>query len=276
MQAVTQRASSRLASAAGVAVVVVALILIQGFCADSLVRTHFLTGWGLLLAIGVQADRRWRKVRHAGASAEWLGGQGGLVLVAVMLFGMHLDFQIPDGWLDSVLAGMFVLLLASSVAAALLLRTLRKDTLECCADCSEAPHVAAHGEICREGVEISRALAAGGAGRESVGAALADYFEGPRHFWGHLFASGQRLRTLLSQVDALRGDADPSGARDLDRLLELVIASDRLDAQYAGRKAVRRWLLFHMSLIASVLTLGAMHGVLAHTHSVLAHIVLGR
>ncbi len=162
------RSSSTLASAAGVAVVVIALAVIHGICAGSLLRTSFLTGWGLLLVVGVQADRRWRKVRRADASAEWLSGQGGLVLIAVMLFGMHLDFRIPDGWLDCVLAGMFALLLASAAVAALLLRTR------------------------------------------------------------------------------------------------------------PGHQAARHWLLFHTSLIASVITLGAMHGVLAHTHSVLAYVVLGR
>ena len=170
----TRRAPSKLVSAVGAAAAIVVLVVVHGFFADSLLRTTFLTGWALLLAIGVQAHRRWRKVRGSDASTEWLGGQGGLVLVTVMLFGMHLDFRVPDGWLDSVLAGMFVLLVASSAAAAVLLLTLRRDP------------------------------------------------------------------------------------------------------QHAGNQAPRRWLLFHVSLTASLLTLGAMHGVLAHTHSVLAYIVLGR
>lgn len=209
----TQPASSRLVSLVGVAVALVALAVVHDVCADSLMRTRFVTGWALLLAIGVQAGRRWRKVRSSEASTAWVGGQGGLVLVTVMLFAMHLDFRIPDGWLDSVLAGMFVLLVASSAVAALLLPTLRR-----------VP----------------------------------------------------RLRTLLFEVEALTVETDPAASREFDGLVERGIVKDRFDAQHTRHQAARRWLLFHVSLTASILTLGAMHGVLAHTHSVLAYIVLGR
>ena len=88
-------------------------------------RLYFLSGWALLAAIAYDLFRR---VRDAGSRCE-VGNHAALTLLAASLFGTHLELRIPNGWLEGMLALLFMLLLSNAIMGSLLQAGLRSGAL---------------------------------------------------------------------------------------------------------------------------------------------------
>jgi len=237
---------------------------------QSLYAVGFVTGWTLLVLLASAGARRWWAIRSSAPPTRWVAPSLGLGLLTLVSFALHVEFRFPNGWLDCVLAGLFLLLLASAVLGAMLQRALRSGALECPGDADPAPLAEAHRELQHRASALFEGGAAGGTTGEFL-----RHFEAPRSPWQQALGSGRPLRRLLRDLAAVRAAAPPHERGTLEELAELVLAKDRLDVQHAGCVWVRCWLLFHISLGASLLTLGAMHGLLAHGHGLFAHLMLG-
>ena len=262
---------SRVARTAGLLGGMALLIVAFSASQRSLYAVGFATGWALLVLLAGASAGRWWAIRSAAPPTRWVAPSLGLGLLTLVSFALHVELRVPNGWLDCALAGLFLLLLASGALGALLQLALRSGALECSGDADPTPLEDARRELQRRAFALYEGGAVGGSAGEFL-----RHFEAPRSPWQQVLGSGQPLRRLLRDLDAVRSAAPPPERRTLEELAELVIAKDRLDVQHAGCVWVRCWLLFHISLGASLLTLGAMHGVLVHTHGLFAHVMLGR
>ncbi|MCB9848205.1 MAG: hypothetical protein H6814_07295 [Phycisphaeraceae bacterium] len=254
---------------------VVAIGSVYTACASSLHRTCFVTGWALFLAIAIAFTRRFLRLRSGANPSRWVSQQVTLSVAILTLFFMHVEFTRPNGWLDSVLAGLFVAIVISGGVGALLWMQLRSGAIRAEFGSDRDEMTRANDEI-RE--RASGILLAAGASGGSVGV-IGDFF-GRRPTLVRRALHGHDLSRALGAIESLRrsgagGGAGASGDA-LDTLSMLAIEKDRLDAVRVGDGAVRRWLLVHLPCVACLLALGTMHGMIAHAHGLLAHVMLGK
>jgi hypothetical protein len=112
----------------GIALTCALLVGVWLLGARTLHSAYFITGWALVVVLGVELTRRWWGARRS-ISAR-LGGQVALGLGTALLFGVHVEFRAPNGVLDCLLAALFGLLLLSGVAGLLLGIGLHRGVLE--------------------------------------------------------------------------------------------------------------------------------------------------
>jgi len=84
-------------------------------------RLYFVTGWGLLLAIGFDLFRR---LRDANGECE-VGSHAALTILATSLFATHLELRVPNGWIEGTLALLFMILLSNAIMGSLMQLGLR-------------------------------------------------------------------------------------------------------------------------------------------------------
>ena len=100
---------------AGVAVALafaIGLWLLRG---STLYSLYFVTGWLLFFAVGLDLYWRWQQSGRTSQVTRWIGVHAGLAVAATALFFLHLEFRVPNGWLEGALVLMFAGLLASGL-----------------------------------------------------------------------------------------------------------------------------------------------------------------
>lgn len=252
--------------------IAIALGCVYVACSNSLHRTCFVTGWVLFAALGTAFVRRFLRLRAETNPERWVGQQTTIAVAIVSLFLMHVEFTRPNGWLDGVLTGLFLVVAVTGAIGVVLWTQLRTGSIACTGDTPDAEHARAHAELNqRAGAAIDRL---GASHAESL-SAIRESFNRKSRLWRRVLWSNDLARTLRN-LEALKADAKNADTNALDTLSSLAIEKDRLDALRAGDRAVRRWLLVHMPCVACLLALGVMHGTIAHAHGLLAHVMLGK
>lgn len=254
-------------------VVAIALGCVFVACSASLHRTCFVTGWVLFAAMTTSFTARFLRLRAGAKPERWVSQQTSLAVAIVTLFMMHVEFSRPNGWLDGVLAGLFLAVVVSGAVGVLLWTQLRSGSIAVTGDTPDDAHALAQREI-RTKAELALASLRDGGSDESLGM-LRDSFDRTPRLWRRMLWNND-LAKALGVLDSLKTASGNADTRALDTLSSLAIEKDRLDALRAGDRAVRRWLLVHMPCVACLLALGAMHGVIAHAHGLLAHVMLGK
>jgi len=254
-------------------VIAIALSCVYYACSNSLHRTCFVTGWVLFAALTAAFTRRFLLVRAGGDPRRWVGQQALLAVSIVLLFGMHIEYSWPNGWLDSVLSVLFLVVIGTGSMGAVLWLQLRSGAITASCATPDAEHARAQAAI------LSRAEAAiSAAGVDPAAAevgAIRSMFARRGRFWRRALWGNDLAQTLQAIAD-LKSRAPGAGTGAFDTLSSLAIEKDRLDAQRVGDSAVRHWLLVHMPCVACLLALGAMHGMIAHAHGLMAHVMLGK
>jgi hypothetical protein len=263
--------------AAGGALLAVVIVLALGCvyvaCANSLHRTCFVTGWALFVALTIAFARRFLRLRAGESPERWVGQQVTLAAAIVTLFLMHVEFSRPNGWLDGVLAGLFVVVIVTGMIGALLWTQLRAGTIASDGAAPDGEHARRHEQLRRRAVAAMEGL--GGSGSGETRGVIGEFFDRRARFWRRALLGSDLARTLRA-IESLKPGSGNAETKALDSLATLAIEKDRLDALRAGDHAVRHWLLVHMPCVACLLALGAMHGMIAHAHGLLAHVMLGK
>lgn len=254
-------------------VLVLALGCVYVACSNSLHRTCFITGWALFVAVTIAFARRFLRLRAGESPERWVGQQVTFAVAIVTLFLMHVEFSVPNGWLDGVLAGLFVVVIVTGTIGALLWTQLRAGTIASVGAAPDREHALRHDELRRRAVGAMEVVGGSGS-RETLGL-IGVFFDRRARFWRRALLGGDLARTLRA-IESLKPGSGNAETRALDTLATLAIEKDHLDALRAGDNAVRHWLLVHMPCVACLLALGAMHGMIAHAHGLLAHVMLGK
>jgi hypothetical protein len=233
--------------------------------------TSFISGWGLLLCIIALAAFNVRKklpVLNLGSASSWFQIHLYLGLWSVVLFSAHLDFKIPNGRLETILAALYVLIAASGIAGVLLSRAF-------------APALTRHGEsVIFERIPALRAAlhtkaeklvlqALQQANSETIAEfysrKLMRFLAGPRNLPAHVIGSDHALHALLSQINVMRPYMIDKELKIMDQLADIVRAKDQLDYQYARQGLLKLWLFFHIPLSGALLMIGVLHLTIVYT-----------
>jgi len=185
---------------------------------------------------------------------------------AVGLFLLHVQFRLPRGRLETVLALLFAAVVVSGILGLLFSRNL-------------PARLTRHGEevifervpALRRQLQESVEKLALDSVAETGSSTLADfytarlkgYFDRPHDFWFHLFGSNRRLHarlTRLAELDRYLSEKERAVAAVLT---ESIRAKDNLDFHRAGQGLLKGWLFVHIPLTYSLIALAIVHGVLA-------------
>jgi hypothetical protein len=236
-------------------------------------RLSYLSGWALfalMLLLSAYNGRKKLPFLPLLSSRAWLEFHVYAGLFTAVLFGVHVSGRVPSGPFELSLAGLFALVTVSGVAGLFLSRALpvRLTTMG-----GEVPfeRIPAIRHDIRQEAE-SLALQSAADSRSTIVAdfylrRLKDFFDGPRHFWPHVFEVRRPVSRLLQEVGDLNryvGDKDQAA---LDRLAALVRQKNGLDYHRALQLVLKGWLFVHIPLTYSLLLVAVAHVVLVFAFS---------
>ena len=251
----------------------VAVVAVNTAYGLSLRQPQFLSGWlllGTVVFLAFYNVRRMLRMLPLGSNTAWLGLHLFAGWLSIVVFGLHLEWQLPNGWLESALALLYVLVAGSGVVGIVLSRSLAKRLT----DRGE--------EVIFERIPVFRAQLQGQARELALDSAratdsstisdwylahLADFFGGHRYFWHHLLASNRPLFGLLRQLDEMGRYLNETEKEFADPLRELVIKKYNLDFHHALQGTLKGWLFVHVPFTYGLLILAVPHLVLAYAFS---------
>lgn len=235
---------------------------------DQLPNYAFLSGWALLAVMILLALYNMRKRLNflpLGSSEAWLQIHIYAGFFTVILFLAHVNFRVPTGWFEGVLAWLYLLVTGSGVAGLVLTRVLPRRLATRGSDIiyEKIPALRHALRLEAEGLVIS----VGSPLAEFYAGHLGDFFNGPKHFWLHLLDSRRPLNALTLEVEDMRRYLDESQRVILDKLGDLVRRKDGLDYYYALQATLKLWLFVHLPLTYSLMIFSAWHVVLVSAFS---------
>jgi len=231
----------------------------------------YLTGWTLFAAIVLLAVYNARKKMPflpLGSSESWLQIHVYAGFFTVVLFLIHLNFQIPTGWFEATLAWLYGLVTASGIAGLILSRVLPRRLST------------RGGEVIYERIptirnELRQQAEALVLGAESKSPVIAEFyarqlnvfFAGPKNFWWHLLESRQPLNAVMVELEELRRYLNDQERAVLEKLGQLVRRKDGLDYHHALQSALKVWLFMHVPLTYSLMIFSLLHIILVYAFS---------
>jgi len=246
------------------------LLIAEAIGSTALLKTGLATGWLLLvLVVGLALYNLRKKLPFLplGSAVTWLQIHIYMGLFSGILFGLHLQWQLPRGIFEIVLALLYSVVFVSGVLGLIVSRVFARRL-------SIRP-----GEFLFQRIspmrhqllnQVERLVIRSMETTESTGVPefyarrLKPFFERPRHFWHHLVLSNRPVSLLLSELQSLERFLNET-ERDVMRPIgEFVKQKDDLDFHFAHQATLRYWLFVHVPLTYALLCFAAIHVVLVY------------
>ena len=244
------------------------MIVAHAVYSAALYDGSFLSGWlllGTLIFLVLLNVRKKVPVLPLGASAAWVQFHIYAGWLAIVLFVVHVGLRIPDGWLETTLEIVFVLVAGSGVVGLAISR-------------SHARRLTRRGEEVvferipvfiarlREEAEDLALRSATETGSTTIADFYIDrlmlFFSAPRNFTYHLTDSNRALFALLTDIGDMERYLSPKEREFSEQLRWLVQKKDELDYHYALQATLKGWLFVHVPLTYGLLILVVLHVVL--------------
>ena len=262
----TTLARRRLVNLAAVLTVSALLLLIYVSYTLSLRDVSFLTGWLLLASIVALTLFNVRKklpFLPLLRSALWLQAHLYLGLATVLVFALHVDLRVPNGWLEGLVALLFAVVVLSGLGGLLLSRTI-PGRLRTRGELVLFERQPQHLRRLREELEaLALRIESASLSRFYVDR-LIWYFAGPRYLAWHLMQSHRPRQMLLDGLAGLDRYLDDDERQVKDEMVDLISTKDDLDYHYAHQSVLKYWLFLHIPLAYSLLILAGIHAVVAY------------
>ena len=230
---------------------------------SKLPKYAFLTGWILLAVMIFLALYNGRKkipFLPAGKSEAWLQLHIYAGYFTVLLFGIHVDFRVPDGWFEGILTLLFLIVTVSGFVGLFLSRILPKRLNT------------RGGEVIFERIPAIRTALREEAEKIVFGAQLksttiaelyarqlSGFFAKPQFFWPHLVDSRAPLNAIVREIDEIRPFVSAQEQPSLEKLTELVRRKDGLDYHHALQLALKIWLFVHLPFTYGLMIFSIAH-----------------
>ncbi len=184
---------------------------------------------------------------------------------SIFLFLLHTGLRWPDGLFESLLASVFTLVALSGVFGLYLSRTLPARLTHHGENVIYERIPALRSKLQRDvealvlkSVEDTKSCTIA----DFYATRLKSYFDRPRNFFYYLTRGQAPLKNILSEIRLLERYTNEREHAILAELTECLQAKENLDFQLAGQGLLKYWLFVHIPLTASLLLLGAFHGLL--------------
>ena len=250
----------------------VALYLLERLSATTLHATAPYTGWLLLAMVVLLAAYNVRKklpFLPLGSSASWLQIHIYVGLSALVGFGLHVHWRIPNGVLESILATLFVFVAVSGVFGLIISRMFAR-RITARGPEIQYERIARMRNRVRRDVErlVLDCLAATNstAVSEFYSVQLQKFFAAPRHFLLHLVHSSRPRRALLTEIDAQHRYLNKTEFGFMQKIADSVQRKDDLDYQFAHQATLKYWFFAHVPLTYALMVFAALHVYLVHAY----------
>ena len=236
----------------------------------NLESTAFTTGYLLLAAVGFLALYNIRKklpMLPLGSSATWLQCHLYVGMASTVVFAMHAGASRPHGVLDTTLAAVYLLTVASGVLGLYATRTIPAQLTRVGEEVIYERIPAYRQQVRRKALElVLESVAASGATTlaDFYAARLVDYFDQPRGLAYQLRPTTARRRALMRELHDVRRYLSDQEQGFCEKLFALLRRKDDLDFQAARQKTLKIWLFVHIGLTCSLVLLSALHALLVH------------
>ncbi len=237
---------------------------------STLGHAAFGTGYFLLAAIFFLALYNVRKklpVLPWASSAEWLQAHIYVSLGTVLLFGLHVDWRLPTGILDSTLAGLYFATFVSGILGLVWTRTIPVRLARVSEEVIYERIPMLRGQLRDRAqkavLETVRASGATTLG-EFYSRRLHRFFEKSRGLGYFLRPSNRLRRRLLAELTEVNRYLSPPERATSEQLFALVRRRDDLDFHAALQWRLKAWLFLHIGLTYPLLLVACLHGLLAH------------
>jgi hypothetical protein len=257
----------------GSMLIIVAVLVLVANAALRVAMYHvaFVSGWfllGLCVFLALYNIRKKLTALPLGTSATWLQFHIYVGLLTFVVFVVHIDFRIPNGPFEVILALLYLAVFFSGVAGLILSRII-------------PPRLATRGEEViferipqfirrtRDDVEglVLKCIS------ESDSSAVPDFyirrlkpfFDRPRHYWSHLCHSTRPLHSLVVDIEAQHRYLSDVERSLVDQITEYVRTKDDLDYHHAMQKTLKYWLFIHIPLTYSLLVAALFHILLVYS-----------
>lgn len=268
-RAVDRFASRRKRNAILTAVVVLLIGCVVWWMNRSLLGSAFFSGYVLIGSVFLLAAFGMRKrlpmIDSIGSAAFWMQLHIWVGLGSFAVFAMHVGLHVPDGWLEVILAGLYLFVFGSGIYGLYATRTFPEKLTAL----SEEVIFEKIPFLRRELARRAKALALEACDSDSVLAnlyanRLAGFFEKRRGLVYAIKPTGTRRRQLIAEIDDLDRYL-ASDQRQVSRQMAILVRrKDDLDYHDVIQGRLKLWLFVHISLTWSLLTFAIVHGLLAH------------
>ena len=249
------------------------LIVAQATYAPLLTRFTFISGWilfAVMLVLALYNGRKKLPFLPLGTSEGWLQFHVYAGLATIVLFGLHINWHWPTGWLECTLAALYAIVTLSGLVGLFISRAFPKRM------------TSRGGEVVFEEIPaIRRALAeqaealAMKAATDTKAATISefylrhmrDFFEGPRNFVGHLLELRGPLNDLLNKIDESARYLNDTERGIMEKLAGHVRQKDGLDYHYSLQRTLKLWLFVHIPFTYSLLLVSVVHIVVVYAFS---------
>ena len=264
-----RRTRRRLRNCSILAVLAVALVLVEQLLAISHWRTAYLSGWllfGLIVVLALYNFRKKLAVVPLGTSAGWLQIHIYAGLLTSVVFLLHIESRVPNGTFECVLATTYATTFLSGIVGLAMsrsfpgrltsrgeevlferipvyLKQLRDDVEKIVFKCAEASDTTAISDLYVNDLKA--------------------FFECPRNSFWHLVHSSRPRKRLMLAMQSQQRFLSEDERSAMDAIVDVVQRKDDLDYQYALQGALKLWLFVHIPLTYGLLVLAIFHGLAA-------------
>ena len=261
--------SRRVSNVLALIFVCVLMAYVCSFMNNNLWHSNYFTGYLLLGSIVFLTAFNLRKkltfLPSIGTAATWMQLHIYVGLATFLMFGYHVAWRIPDGWLEGLLAMLYLIVAFSGVYGLVITRVIPRRL------------TAIGHEVVFERIPEMRMQVANDAHQTALGSLEASeviakfylmqmlpFFERPRGLSYFLVPSGRRKRQLIAQLSDLQRYLSPEQREISHRLSGFVQQKDDLDYHRAMQGRLKIWLFFHIGFTYSLLAVSIFHTLIVH------------
>lgn len=260
-----QRTVRNSVATAGLVIFMAVLVSVQN---DSLWHASFFTGYTLFCAILFLAAYKLRKrltTLPLGQAKTWLQLHVYVGISTFFMFGLHTGFRIPTGWLESILALLFLLVSSSGMFGLYLCRAIPKRQSAVAQEFVYERTAAMRHSIARRAKDLAlQSAEATNILARLYLTKLVYFFERPRSLWYFAWPTGHQRRALQHEVANLERYLNQDQRLIAQQIATLIQDKDDIDFHWTMQGRLKLWPMVHVGLTYSLLLVTLVHVVLAH------------
>lgn len=250
------------------------LLAVSHVVSTTLYSGDYVTGWvllGMIIFLAAYNIRKSIPFLPLGSSAAWLQAHIYCALLTAVVFAVHVDFSIPNGFLESILAGLYVTVFGSGVLGLYISRRYPR-RLTALGQEVFFEQIPVHRRRIQENVEELVLKCNSDSGRSAISdfylIRLKSFLDRPRDFLSHvIFGGSSRWRRIKREIDDQHRYLNSDERIVLDSITELVRRKYELDCQHALQAALKYWFFVHVPLTWALLVFAVFHSMLVHAWS---------
>lgn len=250
---------------------VVVYLLYRGFV-NTLHNPAFISGWSLLgLSLFLMFYNIRKKLPSVPMlrSSTWLQMHIYLGLLSGFLFLLHIQFRVPNGMFEVMLASLFAVVFVSGLFGLYITRSFPQKLSRVGENVIFERIPVIRKQIC-DSVEDIVIRSIEETESNTISAFYKEYlseiFRSKYNIWRHIITSDDYVHGLKEKAIALKRYLNEAELAIMDEIIEHVEAKDDLDYQYARQSILKYWLFIHIPFTYSLIMAALLHLVVTYAY----------